>query len=42
VGETTSRESRPHDGYQGLPWFDRVWVGLLLFVVLIVSWRVIL
>jgi hypothetical protein len=42
VSETTSGGSTPRPGYQGLPWFDRVWVVLLLLVVLTATWRVIL
>jgi hypothetical protein len=42
VSETTPEGNTPQQGYEGLPWFDRVWVVLLLFVVLTASWRVIL
>jgi hypothetical protein len=41
MSETTPEE-RTQDGYQGLPWFDRVWVALLLLLILTATWRVIL
>ena len=42
MSETTPEEQGSPEGYQGLPWFDRVWVVLLLLVVLTATWRVIL
>jgi len=38
----TPEDDAPQYGYEGLPWFDRVWVVLLLLVVLTATWRVIL
>jgi hypothetical protein len=42
VSEATPEDEAPEGAYQGLPWFDRVWVALLVFVVLTATWRVIL
>jgi hypothetical protein len=42
VSEATPEDETPQYGYQGLPWFDRVWVALLIFVILTTTWRVIL
>jgi len=41
MSEITPEERPAPPGYQGLPWFDRVWVFLLVMVVLTASWRVI-
>jgi len=42
VSEATPEDGTPQHRYEGLPWFDRVWVALLLFVVLTACWRVVL
>jgi hypothetical protein len=42
VSEATPENGTPQHRYEGLPWFDRVWVALLLFVVLTACWRVVL
>ena len=42
VSEATPENGTPQHRYEGLPWFDRVWVALLLFVVLSACWRVVL
>jgi hypothetical protein len=42
VSEATPDDDTPHFGYQGLPWFDWVWVALLILVILTTTWRVIL
>jgi len=41
VSEATPDEAAREYTYQGLPWFDRVWVALLVMVVLTAAWRVI-
>jgi hypothetical protein len=41
MSETTPEE-RTQDCYEGLLWFDRVWVALLLLLILTATWRVIL
>lgn len=41
MSEITRDERPAQHGYEGLPWFDRVWVVLLVMVVLTASWRVI-
>ena len=41
MSEITPEERPAQRGYEGLPWFDRVWVFLLLMVVLTACWRVI-
>ncbi|HET6683672.1 MAG TPA: hypothetical protein VFG75_08235 [Gaiella sp.] len=41
MSEITPEERPAQHGYEGLPWFDRVWVFLLLMVVLTACWRVI-
>jgi hypothetical protein len=41
VSEATPDDTSPGYVYEGLPWFDRVWVVLLLMVVLTAVWRVI-
>lgn len=42
VSEATPEHNPPQHGYEGLPWFDRVWVALLILVILTTTWRVIL
>jgi hypothetical protein len=42
MSETTPERNAPQYGYEGLPWFDRVWVAVLVLVILTMSWRVIL
>ena len=42
VSEATPEHNTPQQGYEGLPWFDRVWVALLILVILTTTWRVIL
>ena len=41
VSEATPEHATPQHGYEGLPWFDRVWVALLILVILTTTWRVI-
>ena len=41
VSEATPEHNPPQHGYEGLPWFDRVWVALLILVILTTTWRVI-
>lgn len=41
MSEATPEDTAPEHAYQGLPWFDRVWVALLVMVVLTAAWRVI-
>ena len=41
MSETTPEDDTPQYRYRGLPWFDRVWVALLLLVILTTTWRVI-
>jgi hypothetical protein len=41
VSEATPEDASPGYVYEGLPWFDRVGVVLLLMVVLTAVWRMI-